>query len=620
MDDRSRAPARPRVTAAVPVTPASAMPASPTPASPAVLGAGSANGNGAPPVTTAAGAGAAGSKSSAPSPPSPESSIKETLESILVAFILAFIFRAFVVEAFVIPTGSMAPTLLGAHIRFTCPDCGYRFQVNFNARDASNNEIAIPSRAGPEVIETKDASGKVISRQVRNKVYNALCPNCGYQVPAPDATNPEVHYGDRILVLKYLYLFQDPRRWDVVVFKSPDLPQGAKRETYDYAQNYIKRLVGRPNESILVLDGDVYRADRDAEQLEQFVVQTKPRFAQDALWRVVYDNDYHPRGLDRGLGERWEQPWQPRDGAAGWNLTAAAGGRVFAFDDPDGAATLYFNDEVNPIDLDHRANRALKRAFTDWLAYDVDQGYRRSTVSDLKLQFQYQRTSGDGPLRLLLSKLDHEFVAELTPSEARLTHVLPDGTRQPVGQPAALPGGAGGTVEVEFQNVDYQVTLRVGGRVVAQTTSDEYRPDMPRLLAAYKDGDPLPSPRVEITAERQRARLAHLSLWRDVYYLNQHPTGRALPWASPEQFPKNVARLGDGEYFVLGDNSLISGDARYWESPIVIPDEQLDIDAGRVPDRFMLGKAFFVYWPAGYKPAPFAPALTPNFGEMRFIR
>src|SRR5882762_4594404 len=59
------------------------------------------------------------------------SSVKETLESILVAFILAFIFRAFVVEAFVIPTGSMAPTLLGAHMRFRCEDCGYQFDVNY---------------------------------------------------------------------------------------------------------------------------------------------------------------------------------------------------------------------------------------------------------------------------------------------------------------------------------------------------------------------------------------------------------------------------------------------------------------------------------------------------------
>src|SRR6476660_8563493 len=74
-----------------------------------------------------------------------EANIKETIESIIVAFILAFIFRAFVVEAFVIPTGSMAPTLLGAHMRFRCPDCGYQFDVNYSPAPSGTDDLYIPS-------------------------------------------------------------------------------------------------------------------------------------------------------------------------------------------------------------------------------------------------------------------------------------------------------------------------------------------------------------------------------------------------------------------------------------------------------------------------------------------
>src|SRR5213082_2731164 len=79
--------------------------------------------------------------------------VKETIESILIAFILAFIFRAFVVEAFVIPTGSMATTLLGAHMRFTCRECGYQFDVNYPSKSSSGEDIDIPARAGPERVK-----------------------------------------------------------------------------------------------------------------------------------------------------------------------------------------------------------------------------------------------------------------------------------------------------------------------------------------------------------------------------------------------------------------------------------------------------------------------------------
>src|SRR5437868_14415587 len=78
-----------------------------------------------------------------------EGSVNETIESILVAFILAFIFRAFVVEAFVIPTGSMASTLLGAHMRFTCKECGYTFDVGYQTVRSGSEDIDIPPRAGP---------------------------------------------------------------------------------------------------------------------------------------------------------------------------------------------------------------------------------------------------------------------------------------------------------------------------------------------------------------------------------------------------------------------------------------------------------------------------------------
>src|SRR5947207_3251316 len=158
-----------------------------------------------------------------------ESNIKETIESILVAFILAFVFRAFVVEAFVIPTGSMGTTLMGAHMRLTCPDCGYHFAVNFST--------------GPQDPDGNDVPATAELHSDMN------CPNCGYAFGAH--TIQPIYFGDRILVLKYRYLFQEPDRWDVVVFKSP---YESKRDPADpkYNVNYIKRLVGKPGEVLMI--------------------------------------------------------------------------------------------------------------------------------------------------------------------------------------------------------------------------------------------------------------------------------------------------------------------------------------------------------------------------------
>ena len=55
--------------------------------------------------------------------------ISENLEAVVVAIVLALVIRHAAMEAFVIPTGSMAPTLLGDHVELTCTACGYGFAV-----------------------------------------------------------------------------------------------------------------------------------------------------------------------------------------------------------------------------------------------------------------------------------------------------------------------------------------------------------------------------------------------------------------------------------------------------------------------------------------------------------
>ena len=67
--------------------------------------------------------------------------MRETIEAIAIAFALAFLFKTFEAEAFVIPTGSMAPTLMGRHKDVVCPECGYRYSASGSEEaDRDGNE------------------------------------------------------------------------------------------------------------------------------------------------------------------------------------------------------------------------------------------------------------------------------------------------------------------------------------------------------------------------------------------------------------------------------------------------------------------------------------------------
>ena len=86
-------------------------------------------------------------------------SIRDTVESIWVAIVVALVLRAFLIEAFVIPTGSMAPELMGEHWDLVCPACGFEYAYG-----------------GPKMTLEQAATYR------RSEPYlpqGAHCPNCG---------------------------------------------------------------------------------------------------------------------------------------------------------------------------------------------------------------------------------------------------------------------------------------------------------------------------------------------------------------------------------------------------------------------------------------------------------
>ena len=69
---------------------------------------------------------------------------RDIVEQIAIAVGLALLFRGFEGEAFVIPTGSMAPTLMGMHKDIPCDKCGH--EIRTGATEERERQAGQPVR------------------------------------------------------------------------------------------------------------------------------------------------------------------------------------------------------------------------------------------------------------------------------------------------------------------------------------------------------------------------------------------------------------------------------------------------------------------------------------------
>lgn len=72
---------------------------------------------------------------------------------------------------------------------------------------------------------------------------------------------PIVMPGDRIFVNRLAYVWSDPQRGDIVMFKYPD----------DESEDYLKRIIGLPGETVTIKDGLVYINDSKVPLKEPYL-------------------------------------------------------------------------------------------------------------------------------------------------------------------------------------------------------------------------------------------------------------------------------------------------------------------------------------------------------------
>ena len=114
----------------------------------------------------------------------------ETFQSLLFAFVLAMVFRGFVVEGFVIPTGSMAPTLRGMHLQKESPQTGQSFAVGFdNARAFS------PDRFSDPLLGRRQSLGSMESKRLApQNLWTRSRAYCRASVLAPGVSTGSVFW------------------------------------------------------------------------------------------------------------------------------------------------------------------------------------------------------------------------------------------------------------------------------------------------------------------------------------------------------------------------------------------------------------------------------------------
>jgi signal peptidase I len=554
--------------------------------------------------------------------------VRETIESIIVAVMLALMFKAFEAEAYIIPTGSMAPTLRGEHFDLVCEQCHFPYQTN----------------CSPNL----------------SNVRSGYCPICRYRTTLkPELLSDHNSFdGDRILVNKFIYDFADPERWDVIVFKNP---KNAK-------QNYIKRLVGLPRESLLIENGDIFTFDPERATFAERKIARKSPLKLQSMMQIVDDSNYvGDKLVQAGWPSRWlsvgsegEPRWTEQGSGSSRQFEIRAAGDeqvhwmryrhlVPRIDDWNVLEKGRLPERLQPIASGASLGGGLVRdhyAYNE-LSASTSQGLFTEPsglhwVGDLGVEVWGEFLSEGGEFRMETTEGSATFECRvdlatgsvtLHCSDAEATFV--DGQGNSVATPTAQSSIRGtGRHKMLFIQADDRLFVRIDGRFLnfgGLPYQDVSRANL--VVPVFRDGGPDDSLPLGVGSRGADVRITRLKVWRDVYYTSVTPefkhwdyrvnldlatlddiletparweseTAKRL-FASRDRSEMDLHRLGDGQYFPMGDNSPSSQDARLWGEPAYV---QRDL---------LLGRGLFLYWPHSLNRPVFG---FPDFSRMKFIR
>ncbi|MEC9476057.1 MAG: signal peptidase I [Planctomycetota bacterium] len=485
-------------------------------------------------------------------------SLRENIEAITVAILLALIIRHFIFESYEIPTGSMAPGLNGLHVTVPCPNCetdnnvgiqsdsltnkirmGNRIEIFEGLCSETNKPIEVPTQGKnriqcPSCGQVHPTSTGTLKREPAISM-RAWCKECTYRFPVIVKFG-DVLNGNKILVDKMGYNWTEPERWDVVVFR------------FNRERNYIKRLVGLPGEKIKIAHGDVHINGS---------IQAKPLSVQEHFWITIHDSAVEERGQ---VEAAWNASpgWVRKDSGWDFNLIQDEGELKYV----RGVDNKY---NYNPLrGSSHRIN---------------------SPVRDLSIRTELRASPEPGKSEARLSIGIQNF-----PSDYRWSFPFSSGSAVleliRSGEDPVLLTSVDGLAltpdqqyRIEAQIVDRTARLIVDDKLVSEISLPDSEIDSGTRLGTQI----ALASSVSIGAKQCGGTIEQLQLFRD-----QHWTLDGNYAISSEY------QIEADRYFVMGDNSPSSLDSRYW---------------GSFARSNLLGRGFVIFWPA-----------LPGRNEIGFIR
>jgi len=367
--------------------------------------------------------------------------------------------------------------------------------------------------------------------------------------------------GDKVLVNKFVYRFQKPERWDVIVFDYPfntimcnncgqdvnrlfpkHLPKvvpdelrcqnlqcmGRKKNLSFIDKEYIKRCTAVPGDEISIRDGNVVLRNEKGD----WTPSIKTDEAQAALWVDVFNSSELEDMPVKGASWRHLQDPNPID----WqeNSPLVLGNK--------GPSTLIFED--NEDALKGYGDKGIK-----------GKGPMFDLVGDILLDLELKSFPSQGTLVLEVdrNRLSHRFQIDFKSQ----SWVLMLG-KEELGK-GQLPQNS----RISFARLDGRLEVILDGE------RQGFDFDLGEI-----DSTETVVPKIRWSGEAPLS-ISKIRVARDIYYVfgtdNNSMTGAEKSYV-----------VRPGEYFAMGDNSYFSSDSRTW---------------GPVPEEELIGKALVVILP-----------------------